>query len=218
MKQTLFSLTTLAGLTFFMSSCGSKTETVETTGAQTVAEVGGDAKTYTVLNDETTLNWTATEKMGGGHNGKIKVSAGKLEVLGNEIKAGKFDIDMQSIQVEDVTDPQKNAKLVGHLKNDDFFSVDKFAVSTFEITAVEKAASPDSAYVDGNLTIKGITKNIRIPAKVSVDSVHTNVWADFSIDRTEWDIKYKSGKLFPELGDKAINDAIQFSLVLKASK
>jgi hypothetical protein len=42
--------------------------------------------------------------------------------------------------------------------------------------------------------------------------------ASFDIDRTEWDIKYGSGKFFQDLGDKMINDAftVKFNIVAKA--
>lgn len=218
MKVNFLHVLSVSTAVTLMSACGSKTETVKTEDAQNVVQADNTAKEYAVSLGETSLEWKATEKVGGGHNGKIKLAGGTLNVAGTELKAGKFEIDMASIQVDDVTDPQKNAKLVGHLKNDDFFAVDKFGKSTFEITAVEKGNTPDSATVKGNLTIKDITKNISIPAKITVDSANANVWADFSIDRTQWDIKYKSGKVFPELGDKAIDDAIQFKLALKAVK
>lgn len=201
----------------FAVACGPKTDTVKTEDAKDVATVDSTAKEYTVSVDETVLEWKATKLGGGGHNGKITLANGTLSVVANEIKAGKFDIDMTTIQVDDITDPGKNAKLVGHLKNDDFFSVEKHPISSFEITEIVKGQA-DSSSVKGNLTIKGISKNIAIPAKISVDDKTANVSATFSIDRTEWDIRYNSGKFFPKLGDDAINDAVEFKLALKANK
>lgn len=217
MKKTNISVIAASALVILLSACGPKTETVKTEDAQNVAKADSSAKDYTVSVDETTLEWKATELGGGGHNGKIKLGSGTLHVEANQLTAGKFDIDMNSIQVDDITNPSKNAKLVSHLKNDDFFSVDKHPTASFEITAVEKG-NADSSSVKGNLTIKGITKNIAIPAKITIDEASTNVSANFSIDRTQWDIKYRSGKFFPQIGDEAINDAIEFKLTLKATK
>lgn len=218
MKKTFVSVSGAFALALFLAACGPKNETVSANGAQDAAKTDSTAKEYVVSADETVLEWKATEKMGGGHNGQIKVSNGNLSVVGNELRAGTFEIDMTGIRVDDLTDPQKNAKLVGHLKSDDFFSVEKFPKSKFEITAVEKGSTPDSAHVKGNLTIKDITKNIRIPAKITIDSANVKAEASFSIDRTEWDIRYKSGKFFSDLGDNVINDAIDFKLTLKAKK
>lgn len=199
-----------------LSSCGNKNGS-EAGDAQNAATADSTAKEYAVIADQTTLSWAATKKVGGGHNGNINVSSGTLNIAGTEIKAGKFEVDMKSISVADITDPKKNADFVGHMMADDFFSVEKYQTSTFEISAVEKGATADSANVKGNLTIKGITKNINIPAKVSVADNKADVSAKFSIDRTEWEIKYGSGKFFTDLGDKVINDNIDFTLSLKAA-
>lgn len=215
MKKTLLNVLGATVVMAIVASCGTKDSTVQTGDAQDAAAAAG--ADYTVSTDETTLAWSA-EKVGGAHNGVVKLAGGLLNVVGGNIEAGKFDVDLNTIQVEDITDAEQNANLVGHLKSDDFFSVEKFPLSSFEITGVEKGAVADSVTVNGNLTIKGISKNISIPAYVAVDSTSANVVADFAIDRTEWDIKYKSGKFFPELGDKAIKDAIKFKLNLKASK
>lgn len=218
MKKSFLPVLGTSAMLLLLAACGSKNETVSAGSAEDAAKADSAAKEYVVSADETVLEWKATEKMGGGHNGRIKVAGGNLSVSGNELKAGSFEIDMNSIRVDDITDPQKNAKLVGHLKNDDFFAVEKFPKSTFEITAVEKGNHPDSVNVKGNLIIKEISKNIHIPAKLSIDSNKVDAVAAFSIDRTLWDIRYKSGKFFEDLGDNVINDAIDFKLTLKAKK
>lgn len=45
-----------------------------------------------------------------------------------------------------------------------------------------------------------------------------NATAEFEIDRTEWDIKYGSGKFFQDLGDKMIYDnfIIKLNIAAKA--
>lgn len=216
MKKVLLTTLSAATIMLVLSSCGSKNGS-EAGDAQNAATADSTAKEYAVIADQTTLAWAATKKVGGGHNGNINVSSGTLNIAGTEIKAGKFEVDMKSISVADITDPKKNADFVGHMMADDFFSVEKYQTSTFEISSVEKGATADSANVKGNLTIKGITKNINIPAKVTVADNKADVSAKFSIDRTEWEIKYGSGKFFTDLGDKVINDNIDFTLSLKAA-
>lgn len=127
---------------------------------------------------------------------------------------------MNTITVEDITDEESNQKLTAHLSSADFFDVKKYATSKFEITGVEKLQEVDAEgnnyKIMGNLTIKDITKNITIPANVSMDENQFTAEAKFSIDRTEWNIQYGSGKFFKGLGDKMINDAIDFELNLVA--
>ncbi|NHW59582.1 YceI family protein, partial [Escherichia coli] len=71
----------------------------------------------------------------------------------------------------DITeDAEKSAKLDGHLKNEDFFEVEKFPTSSFEITKVTEAAEGDyNTLLDGNLTIKGITKPVQFKANIKVE-------------------------------------------------
>ncbi len=71
--------------------------------------------------------------------------------------------------------------------------------------------------IGGKLTIKGISKDISFPAKVSIADNYVNAEADFNIDRTLWDIKFRSGKFYENLGDNLINDDfnIKFNIVAK---
>jgi polyisoprenoid-binding protein YceI len=99
--------------------------------------------------------------------------------------------------------------------------VAKFPTSKFEITGAEKLAQADSLgnnyKIMGNLTIKDVTKNITIPANVSMDSTQFTATSKFNIDRADFNVQYGSGKFFKNLGDKAIGDIIEYDLNLKAT-
>lgn len=202
-----------------LTACGEKKQTVNTEEEKQVAQASELSKTYNVDVASSTLGWTGT-KVTGKHHGKIGIQSGTINVENNEIKAGVFVIDMNTITVEDITDEESNKKLTTHLSSADFFDVKKYPTSKFEITGVEKLQEVDAEgnnyKIMGNLTIKDITKNITIPANVSIDENQFTAKAKFSIDRTEWNIQYGSGKFFKGLGDKMINDAIDFELNLVA--
>lgn len=71
----------------------------------------------------------------------------------------------------------------------------------------------------GNLTIKDITKNIGFPIDYKIEGNNVKVTAEpFTIDRTEWEIKYNSGKFFENLKDNLILDEIEISFELIADK
>ncbi|MFP5284578.1 MAG: YceI family protein, partial [Thermoanaerobaculia bacterium] len=53
----------------------------------------------------------------------------------------------------------------GHLRSADFFEVEKFPTMTFTSTKVAPKDA-DTLEVTGNLTIKGVTKQITIPVDV----------------------------------------------------
>lgn len=154
------------------------------------------------------LNWTGT-KVGGQHMGTVKVAEGTISANGNNITAGKVAVDMTSIEVTDLKAGDGKEDLEGHLKNDDFFAVDKFPTATFQV------ASVNGNNVTGDLTLRGITKSITFPANVVATSDKISVVTPaFKINRTDFDIKYKSG-LLNTAKDKIIHDEISLVLQLK---
>ncbi|MBX2952404.1 MAG: YceI family protein [Leadbetterella sp.] len=56
-----------------------------------------------------------------------------------------------------------NERRDGHLKSDDFFSVEKFPTLTFKSTSVKKV-SGNNYKITGNLTMKGVTKPLTLDA------------------------------------------------------
>lgn len=211
----------LLSLSLLLVACGGKKEaTVATSEEATKAEATAAAVDYAVNTEASTLAWLG-KKVTGQHDGTIKISNGAFSVEGGNITAGSFAIDMTSIANNDLAEsPEMQAKLLGHLSSADFFNVEEHPTATFEITKVDALTGDASGMthsISGNLTIKGISKQITFPAKVSMADGSFTAEADFNIDRTEWDIKYGSGKFFEDLGDKTIYDDINLKLALNAS-
>lgn len=165
-----------------------------------------------------TMTWNA-KKFGGEHTGTVQLANGTLDVNGRKLVGGSFEIDMTSITDTDITNPEFNKKLTDHLKSEDFFSVDKNPVSTFKITKVTPVAKPKAGApnytITGDLTIKGITNAITFPATVKIDGKSAEADAKVELDRTKWDIKYRSG-LLGTAADKVIDDTFTIDLKLKA--
>lgn len=172
---------------------------------------------YVVNPAQTSLSWLA-KKVTGEHAGIVPVSNGEIILENGLVKAGSFTIDMTKIAVTDIKDADMNAKLVGHLKNDDFFGVTKFPSANFVITSVAAGKTAGTYTVKGNLTIKGITKPIEFPATISVKNNVFTAQADITVDRTQFDIRYSSKSFFDNLGDKVIYDEFTLTLLLVANK
>ncbi len=171
--------------------------------------------TYAVDINKSAVTWIG-RKVTGEHTGGIKIASGKLVATGKTLNGGSFNLDMTSITCTDLTGEYMD-KLVGHLKADDFFGVEKFPTSKFEITSV-KPLSKTTANITGNLTIKGITNIISFPANISFKG--TTLLAEAKkvlIDRTKFDIRYGS-KSFFNLGDKAIDNDFELNIMLVANK
>jgi polyisoprenoid-binding protein YceI len=134
-----------------------------------------------------------------------------------QIMAGTFEMDMNSINNTDVADKGYNEKFVGHLKSDDFFSTAKYPKATFVLT---KSSSKGNGNYDvsGKLTIKGISNEVTFPAQITADGKQLKASAKITVDRTKFDIKYGSGSFFDNLGDKAIDNNFILDVNLVAAK
>ncbi|ETZ20246.1 YceI family protein [Pedobacter sp. V48] len=173
------------------------------------------ALVFKVDNEGSKLTWLA-KKATGEHSGSVKVSNGSFTVENNTLKAGSFDIDTRTITNADLTDESANAKLVGHLKSEDFFSAEKFPKANFVIISATKTTG--SQYnVKGKLTIKGITNEVSFPATIAVNGKKLTANAKITIDRTKYDIKFRSKNFFENLGDKVIYDDFDIDVALVAN-
>jgi polyisoprenoid-binding protein YceI len=174
------------------------------------------ASVYKVDAAQSKLTWLA-KKVTGEHTGAINVSTGALNVDNNVLKGGSFELDTKTITVTDITDAESNAKLLGHLKSDDFFAVDKFDKAKFVITSATTKGG--GVYqIKGNLTIKGITNEVSFPANVKIDNSKLLATAKIIVDRTKFDIKFRSKSFFENLGDKTIYDDFELNIQLTANK
>lgn len=171
---------------------------------------------FTVDTNKSLIKWKAG-KVTGEHEGTIKLSSGTLLLNSNSLVSGAFHINMTSINVTDLKGESKS-NLMNHLKSDAFFAVADNPTSNFEITKVTSQAA-DQAIVTGNLTIKGITNQVSFPATIKrqknlVVAVANNI----KVDRTKYNIKYRSKSFFGDIGDKAIDDEFELSVNLVAKK
>lgn len=162
------------------------------------------------------IKWTG-EKVTGSHWGYVNIKSGVVNVDDKKIKNGNFDIDMTTISVKDLDPGEYHDKLVGHLKSDDFFSVEANPVSAFKIKWVKDNGN-NTIKITGDLTIKGITKQLTFDAKYNLSGDKLTAEAKIPVDRTKYDIKYGSGSFFDSLGDKTIYDEFVLDLKLVAKK
>lgn len=166
------------------------------------------AQKMDVNTSKSELKWTG-KKVSGEHWGYIKLKDGTFTLNDGQITDGTFTIDMTSINNKDLESPEWNQKLVGHLKSDDFFSVDKFETATLKVNESTTFENGE-ATVKGNLTIKGITHPISFKAKNKDGKYHANI----IVDRTKYDVRYGSGKFFDNLGDNMIYDDFSLDVML----
>lgn len=156
---------------------------------------------YKAVASESIVEWVGY-KTAGAHNGTIGIKEGTLLFEEDQIIGGEFTIDMSSIEVLDT----QNKKLLKHLVSDDFFDVEKFSTAKFSIS--ESSMEAGKTILKGQLTIKGITQEIQIPVSVTKSEKGRMILESetFKIDRTKFNITYKSKTVFNNLKDKFIHD------------
>jgi polyisoprenoid-binding protein YceI len=156
---------------------------------------------------ESTITWKG-KKILGSHTGTIDLKEGYIEMEGDQLVGGKFIVDMTTIVDTDLEGGSKT-KLENHLRSADFFAVDEFPTSTLVIKNATK--SGNTYEVNGDLTIKGITKPISFELEMGATSARASV----NIDRTLYGIQYGSGNLADKLADNTISNKFELDVILK---
>ena len=144
------------------------------------------------------------------HNGVIEILEGNLKVDKKGFLKGLVVIDMNTINCTDLSGGGKT-NLEGHLKNDDFFSVNNFPVA--KISMVSNFETIDgSIEFQGALEIKGKTNPLIFKSKIEENNGSYKAKGSFSFNRALYDVRYGSKSFFKDLGDKFINDEIEIEI------
>lgn len=222
MKNRLTILMLCAALSLTVSCKKDTTENAETTEAAEAKEAPAEAVKYTVNTAESTIDWTGY-KPTGKHTGTINLTDGEISVKDGAVEAGKFTLDMKSITVTDLKEGDGKEDLEAHLKGmkednaDHFFNVNKYPTGTFEITAITEEGG--KKMIEGNLTLKDVTKNVKFPASINVTDNAVDITSEtFKINRTLWNVNYSSKSVFDNLGNKYIDDEIEVKVNIKATR
>ena len=151
------------------------------------------------------------------HEGFLSLKSGHLDFQEGALKGGEFVIDMHTIRCADLAGNPLHEVLVRHLMDHDFFDVALYPEARFVIT--EAAALPGVEPGAPGLSVCGILTLKDVTAPVSFLATHgitadgkAAAQASFSIDRTRWNVKYGSGRLFRNLGAHLVNDLVELQL------
>lgn len=110
-----------------------------------------------------------------GHFGNFNVAA---ETEGDDFSKSKvsFTADVNTINT-------KSDQRDGHLKSGDFFDAEKYPQIKFEATKMNKV-SDDEFSVDGNLTIRDVTKPVKLKAEFGgiAKDPYGNIKAGFTVE------------------------------------
>lgn len=203
----------------------SETDSTVTKEQQEVAAQSGAQ--YQADSATSVVKWNATHKGGmAPRYGTLSLQNGTVSVENGAVTGGEFTIDLNSLNVDpaSVTEADKKPEdLAGHLKSADFFDVEKYPTAKFEITSVapfdatkdESKLEGATNIVSGNLTLKDKTINVTFPAKITVTDAALELAANFTVDRSAWNLTYGAEG---DPKDWAISKDIDIALDVKAKK
>lgn len=171
--------------------------------------------TFTLINAQTksidvtasSINWKGSKVL-SAHYGNINFNSGQVIFKDNKVVGGSFEVDMTSIVVTDLEPGKGKEKLEKHLKNADFFDVEKFPTANLVFKKI-KTLDTNSYEITADLTIKGTTQSVTFPLNIA----STKGGGQLIFDRTKYDIKYGSGSFFDNLGDKAISNDVELNVM-----
>lgn len=173
-----------------------------------VSTVNAEDSQYTIETSQSSITWTGRELSTSYHYGTINLLSGQFEVSNGIILNGEFIVDMTSINNQDMEGDRK-ARLEGHLKSDDFFSVDAHPTALLSIQE-SQLISEGKWNITANLTIKGITH----PVDFEMTRSEQGWSANLVFDRSKYEVRFRSGTFFENLGDKLIYDDIELAINL----
>ena len=164
---------------------------------------------FKVVSTQSNIDWVG-RKVTGAHNGTIGVKEGEIVLADGKLTGGKFVIDTTSIKILDITDRVTNAQFFGHLASDDFFATEKYPEATLAITSVS------GSHVEGALTIRGIAHPVGFDVTVNVKGDQLTATGKLVVDRTKYEMKFRSGNFFKDLGDTLIYNEFELNVSLTA--
>lgn len=162
----------------------------------------------------TNLGFTVKHMMVSRVRGSFADVEGTIEGDPADLAASKVDfkVNMDSINTN-------NEDRDNHLRSGDFFDVEKFPTMNFVSTKITET-SEDEFDLTGNLTIKGVTKEVTFKAEFEGKAVDpwgqdvAGFTAEGSIDRKEFGLTWNQAL---ETGGFLVGDKIKITIELEAN-
>lgn len=190
----IFLLVMIVGV--MMTSCNNNGKKAETKNAENVEVIKTNkTETFKTVKDGSFVNWKASH-LGGVQPrfGKIYFEDATFLVNNGILTNVNVAINILTLTVENFPEgAEEIGKLTGHLQSADFFDVEKYPTSKFELTNIQKNTGDFNSKVTGNLTILEVTKSITFSANINVTEEEVSMQSeDFSINRTDWGLSYNT--------------------------
>jgi polyisoprenoid-binding protein YceI len=137
---------------------------------------------YTPNEEKSKVNFTI-KNLGINVNGSFTGLKGTCNFDSKDLDSSEINVSINSNSVD-----TKNKARDKHLKNDDYFDVEKFPLITFKSTKIEATKRVNRYLVEGNIIIKGISKLVKFEMIVSEKASNLEIKTSFEMNRRNFKI------------------------------
>lgn len=183
-------------------------------GTAVLASSFVSADDYSIDKSHSSIGFSAKHLMVSKTTGHFSDYDGSITFDPNNLEASKINITVQSASID--TNMEKRD---AHLKNADFLDVEKFPEITFVSKSITKT---DDAYqLTGDLTIKGVTKEISVPAEISgpinspMGGSVIGIESNFKINRQDYGVTWNKAM---DNGGLVVSDEVNVGVSIEANK
>ncbi|WP_396204695.1 YceI family protein [Gemmatimonas sp.] len=163
-----------------------------------------DAKPHMIDKAHSEINFVADSRMLSAHGFFGKWDADV------KLDAAKWENSTVAITIDAASINTRQERRDGHLRSADFFDVEKHPTITFKSVSV-KSTGANKLDITGDLTVRGTTKRITVPATMMFYEGGTGRFrGQFVINRQDYGVSYDS-KLNPIQNDVQVQWDIALS-------
>ncbi len=149
---------------------------------------------------ESALTFHATSRIVNA-DGRFHRFAGSVTVDPRDPTTARVSVTVDAASIDTA-----NARRDTHLRSADFFWTERYPTIVFESVAAARDA--DGVAVLGRLTVRGVTRDIRVPTAVELSPEGFVARGQFDLRRSHYDMTYQS-RLNP------VDDVVRVSFVFR---
>jgi polyisoprenoid-binding protein YceI len=164
-----------------------------------VSQAQAQQSAYTVTPNESTLTILvgkagALRGLGHEHIVAVKSFSGEAHIPSNALNRATFafELDTGSLSVADEGISDKDRMEIERNMKEKVLDVSRFPKINFQsvsITGIKPTTNGQTALLNGQLTLHGVTNQVRVPAAITVTPQQLRVSGDITINQTDFGIK-----------------------------
>lgn len=183
-------------------------------GAALILSSVVSAEDYAIDKTHSSIGFSAKHLMVSKTTGLFNDYDGTIKFDPNDLAASKIEVTVKSSSID--TNMEKRDE---HLKSADFLDAEKFPAIAFTTKSIVKEG--DVYQLTGDLTIKGVTKEVTVPAEISgpvnspMGGTVVGISSTFKINRQDYGVTWNKTM---DNGGLVVSDDVSIDVTFEAHK